>query len=505
MKININKIISIFMILMLILSFAPALCANAASAVYTESFEGECMDELNKIRKSNGLSNLTYDMTTAKLAGVRAVEISSNFSHTRPGGKASYTVYADYGYTKPKAVGECIGYATRYDGVPDMIDYWMTANLGHREVILNSKYTKFGMASYVANGKTYIVLMLNNKEGTAYIISYNANGGTGAPPSQVKERGTKMTITSTKPTRSGYTFNGWNTKADGNGTTYAAGGTYSTDANATLYASWKSNTAATLTGISVKTMPSKTIYNVGDTLNTANLVIRATYSDGSTKDLTSGFTCSPTKLSTAGTQTITVSYGGKTTTFKVTVNNPVATLTGVSVKTLPSKTTYNVGEYLNTTGLVLKASYSDGSTKDITSGYTCSPSKLSTAGKQTITVTYNGKTATFSVTVNSASSKLKGVRIDDVTINYKSSATLKTTIDAVSGAKYSVKYESSDTKVVTVDGSGKVYGAKKGSATVKVTVTATDGSVVSDTCTVTVKYTAAQWIIIILLFGWAWY
>ena len=42
----------------------------------------------------------------------------------------------------------------------------------------------------------------------------------------------------------GYTFTGWNTKADGTGTSYSAGANYSTNANATLYAEWRINTWA---------------------------------------------------------------------------------------------------------------------------------------------------------------------------------------------------------------------------------------------------------------------
>lgn len=433
MKTRATRIFAIFMAIVLIVSFVPALSAYAASAVYDEAFEGECMDELNKVRKANGVSNLTYDMVTAKLAGVRAVEISTNFSHSRAGGKNSYSVYADYGYTKPKAVGECIGYASRYKDVADMVDYWMTAGLGHKDVILNSKYTKFGMASYKgSDGKTYIALLLSNKEGTNYIVSFNANGGTGAPHSQVKQNGVKMTISKTVPTRSGYDFTGWNTRADGKGTTYAAGGSYATDAGATFYAQWKAKVApVTLSSISVKTMPSKTTYNVGDNLNTSGLVIKANYSDGSSKDITSGFTCSPTKFSSAGTQTVTVTYSGKATTFSVTVK--------------------------------------------------------------------------ASSTPDNPSSKLKSVSVEDITINYKSSAAITPNVDAASGVKYTVSYESSNPKVASVDSSGNVYGAKKGTADVKVTVKATDGSFVTDTCQVTVKYTAAQWIIMVLLFGWIWY
>ena len=110
MKTKSLKIVSVLMVIMLILSLTPALSAYAASAVYDEAFEGECMDEINRVRKASGVGNVTYDMAMAKLAGVRAVEVSKNFSHTRPNGKASYSVYEEYGYTKPKAVGETIGY-----------------------------------------------------------------------------------------------------------------------------------------------------------------------------------------------------------------------------------------------------------------------------------------------------------------------------------------------------------------------------------------------------------
>lgn len=76
---------------------------------------------------------------------------------------------------------------------------------------------------------------------STYTISYNANGGSGAPGSQTKTQGTNLVLSSTKPTRSGYTFVNWNTKGDGTGKSYAPGATYSTDANLTLYAIWKTN------------------------------------------------------------------------------------------------------------------------------------------------------------------------------------------------------------------------------------------------------------------------
>ena len=103
------------------------------------------------------------------------------------------------------------------------------------------------------------------------------------------------------------------------------------------------------------------------------------------------------------------------------------------------------------------------------------------------------------------SAGVNSVSISDVTLNYKKSATIKPTIKADDGAKYTVEYSSSNTKVATVDNNGKVYGAKKGSATITCTVTDSNGNVATDTCKVTVGYSFGQWLIVILLFGWIWY
>ena len=101
--------------------------------------------------------------------------------------------------------------------------------------------------------------------------------------------------------------------------------------------------------------------------------------------------------------------------------------------------------------------------------------------------------------------KVNSVSVSDITLNYKGSTTLKPTIKAEANAEYTVKYSSSNTKVATVDKNGKVYAAKKGSATITCTVTDSLGNVVTDTCKVTVKYSFGQWLIKILLFGWIWY
>jgi len=72
-----------------------------------------------------------------------------------------------------------------------------------------------------------------------YTISYNMNGGTGTIASQIKSHGENITLSSTIPTRTNYTFLGWSTSSTATSATYSAGGTFTTDADTTLYAVWK--------------------------------------------------------------------------------------------------------------------------------------------------------------------------------------------------------------------------------------------------------------------------
>lgn len=79
-----------------------------------------------------------------------------------------------------------------------------------------------------------------------YTVSYNANGGSGAPSSQTKTHDIALTLSSTKPTRSGYTFAGWGTSATDTGVKYSAGGQYTGNASITLYAIWTNAAKMTL-------------------------------------------------------------------------------------------------------------------------------------------------------------------------------------------------------------------------------------------------------------------
>ena len=76
-----------------------------------------------------------------------------------------------------------------------------------------------------------------------HTIRYDANGGYGAPGNQTKTMGVDLWLSSTTPSRSQYVFKGWNTQANGSGTSYSPGQQFYPDADTTLYAQWEEDTS----------------------------------------------------------------------------------------------------------------------------------------------------------------------------------------------------------------------------------------------------------------------
>lgn len=77
-----------------------------------------------------------------------------------------------------------------------------------------------------------------------YSVTYNANGGSGAPAAQTKTYGQSLTLSSTVPTRTNHSFVGWGTSASSTTATYDPGDSYTKNASIVLYAVWKSNYTA---------------------------------------------------------------------------------------------------------------------------------------------------------------------------------------------------------------------------------------------------------------------
>ncbi len=237
-----------------------------------------------------------------------------------------------------------------------------------------------------------------------------------------------------------------------------------------------------IVSVTVQTPPSKTAYYVGDTLNTDGLSLAVTYDDNSKQTVSSGFTCNPATLTAAGTQTITVSYQGKTAVFPVTVK--AVALSGVTVKNYPVKNSYTVGDTLDTLGLCLTAAYNNGKTELVTSGFTCSPTQLKTVGTQEVTVAYKGKTTTFKVTVLPLLVGAVKLNAASAAVTVGGTKQLTATVSPSDATTKGVTWTSSNTSVATVSATGLVTAKAVGKASV--TCKAKDGSGISASCAVLV-------------------
>ena len=132
---------------------------------------------------------------------------------------------------------------------------------------------------YYANAdRTFYAVWKKNAPAT-YTVSYDANGGSGAPGSQTKTQDVTLTLSSTKPTRSGYTFLGWATSASATSATYQPGGSYTANASVTLYAVWSCNHASTKTVWDTGCKWRKVCNNCGATLSSGTTHGPYTYGD----------------------------------------------------------------------------------------------------------------------------------------------------------------------------------------------------------------------------------
>ena len=99
----------------------------------------------------------------------------------------------------------------------------------------SAKYPVGGSYTYTANESVTLYAVW---EAVTYTIKFNANGGSNAPSSQTKTYGKTLVLTTNKPTRTNYNFEGWGLSSNTSTVTYNAGGNYTKNASDTLYAVW---------------------------------------------------------------------------------------------------------------------------------------------------------------------------------------------------------------------------------------------------------------------------
>jgi len=195
-------------------------------------------------------------------------------------------------------------------------------------------------------------------------------------------------------------------------------------------------------------LPNKLSYMPGEMLDTTGMQLQITYGDGSTKTYTTGFTTKYT-FATPGTSRVTVSMEGVSTYFDVTVTE--RKVQTISVKTPPHKILYTVGEPLDTTGMEILITYSDGYTETIRSGWTAT-CDLKTAGEKKVTVTYQTQKTSYSIVVSEISVSAIAVQQQP----YKSTYYLGEEID-LTGLVLSITHSNGDTSTISYPDDGITY------------------------------------------------
>lgn len=113
---------------------------------------------------------------------------------------------------------------------------------GQAQMKVYAEETGSGAVTFklVGDGKVYATTTVNvTVTAPTYTVSYNANGGSGAPSSQTKQYDKTLTLSSVKPTRAGYAFKGWATSPGSTSAQYQPSSSYSSNKDLTLYAVWE--------------------------------------------------------------------------------------------------------------------------------------------------------------------------------------------------------------------------------------------------------------------------
>lgn len=254
-----------------------------------------------------------------------------------------------------------------------------------------------------------------------------------------------------------------------------------------------------LVRIDIQSLPEKTVYSVGDRLDLSGFALLATYSNGATSIVKSGFTCTPMKLETAGTQAIRVYYGQKETSFSVVVQEDPIEILAYRVEKAYQDA--SVLQSAFSVSFTTNVAFQD-ATLEIDGMSAECPMRNSTEGMQSFDRKYFSKPSydiTLKVTDNSGNQDEVtftaelgevDIMIEPTQAQIAAGEDLELVADVLGIAGHSVRWSSSDPSVASVSdhkvlgkdySSATVSGKKKGQATITATVAGKEAS-----CTVTV-------------------
>ena len=313
-----------------------------------------------------------------------STEIEVGIKHTESKNAHDVTVHvysipeSEYKQFDDNKAGAAEGDRTFSTGPTTSTDNSFTISVGASKATFTG--TKTLAAGYYAvvpvgsKSKTFFNSIKFTSAATTYTVTYNGNGNTGgtAPTDANSPYAASSTVTVLGNTgslvKTGYTFDGWNTAADGSGTDYAAGGTFSISANTTLYAKWAD---ATCTSHAV------TAASNNNTWGTA-AAASSPVCEGSTTTITatpaSGYRVASWAVSGTGAS-ITPSGASNSTTTTLTMGTADATVTA-TFEAIPTHTVTaatETGDNSQGTASADAASLAEGATTTVTatpaSGY----------------------------------------------------------------------------------------------------------------------------------------
>lgn len=373
----------------------------------------------------------------------KKIHVSTDCVNLTVGGTDTQTIYL---WTS----GQYNGSTSVYFGQNDATNYSCTfGSWSNGKLPLTIKAYSSGTSKLtigVQDSESYDVLNSTDLTVTitakSYTVSYNANGGSGAPASQTKTHGTALTLSSVKPTRSGHTFLGWSTSSTATSASYQPSGSFTSNADTTLYAVWKQLGVAEYKYVK----PNKTAYQIGEKLDLTGFKLTLTYADGTTNTITDGFSISGFDSSSEGERQFKVIYTDGRNLICVyityTIENPVVTRKIIS---FPTKTVYEIGDSLDTTGLKFMLTYADGTSLTLWGAFTTSGFSSTSAGEKEVKVFYNGElVGTFTVTVKAPQSTSAKISIASATAKAGDTVSIAVNLDSnpgIAGATFSVNYD----------------------------------------------------------------
>jgi len=212
-----------------------------------------------------------------------------------------------------------------------------------------------------------------------------------------------FTCTSGNPASGFATQDGWTTDGNNGTWTGAATSVTFTASNSQVRATEIVVTVGQAAALSSITLSGDypTTFHVGDAFSHEGIVVTATYADATTRNVTASAEFTGYDMTTAGTQTVTVSYSEgevtETATYDITVNAPATLLSITLSGTYPTE--FGQGDAFSSEGIVVTANYDDNTTADVTAEATFTGYDMDVLGEQTVTVSYEGQEATYTINV----------------------------------------------------------------------------------------------------------